>query len=124
MAQTRARAPPGSGRAGSTRSSAAGTPAGTAGDSSASWTLLSAPTMGCPRNRVNSISTVRRESGILMPVNPGLLSRASDDLAAITYPRSAWVNNLVLRHRLVEKQGFREDTFNLCCQPLYSATLN
>src|SRR5262245_53268679 len=37
-----------------TRRSAAGTPARTADGSSASWTLLSAPTMGCPRNRVNS----------------------------------------------------------------------
>ena len=44
------------------------------------------------------LSTVRRESGILMHVHPGLLSRVSDDLAAITYPRSAWVNNLLLRH--------------------------
>jgi len=39
---------------GSARRSAAGTPAGTADGSSASWTFLSAPTMGCPRNRVNS----------------------------------------------------------------------
>src|SRR5437899_2732843 len=33
------------------RRSAAGTPASTAGGSSASWTFLSAPTMGCPRKR-------------------------------------------------------------------------
>src|SRR2546426_72345 len=53
-AQTLARVPRASDRAGPTRSSAAGTPAGTADGSSASWTLPSAPTMGCPRNRVNS----------------------------------------------------------------------
>src|SRR5437667_6919191 len=69
MAQTRARAPPGSGRAGPTRRSAAGTPARTADGSSASWTLLSAPTMGCPRNRVNSnqvVGTIEgfRKSGL------------------------------------------------------------
>src|SRR5262245_19334972 len=39
---------------GPTRQSAAGTPACTADGSSASWTVLSAPTLGCPRNRVNS----------------------------------------------------------------------
>src|SRR5712671_3085732 len=39
--------------------SAAVTPADTADDSSASWTLLSAPTMGCPRNRVKSTPQVR-----------------------------------------------------------------
>jgi hypothetical protein len=40
------------------RRSAAGTPPSTVDGSSASWTLLSisAPTMGCPRNRVNSTS--------------------------------------------------------------------
>ncbi|PYN51646.1 MAG: hypothetical protein DMD94_24720, partial [Candidatus Rokuibacteriota bacterium] len=44
-------------------------------------------------------STMRRESGILVDVHPGLLlSRASNDLAATTFPRSAWVNNLLLRH--------------------------
>src|SRR5438445_2002390 len=32
----------------------AGTPVGTTHGSSASWMLLSAPTLGCPRNRVNS----------------------------------------------------------------------
>src|SRR5262249_15927690 len=36
------------------RRSAAGTPARTADGSSASWTFLSAPTMGCPRDRGNS----------------------------------------------------------------------
>jgi len=39
---------------GPVRRSAGGTPANTADGSSASWTFLSAPTMGCPRNRVNS----------------------------------------------------------------------
>ncbi len=39
-----------------------------------------------------------RESGILMDVHPGLLSRVSNDLAATTFPRSAWLNNLLLRH--------------------------
>jgi hypothetical protein len=43
-------------------------------------------------------STIRRESGILMHVHPGLLSRVSNDLAATTFPRSAWVNNLSIRH--------------------------
>ena len=44
------------------------------------------------------LSTIRRESGILVHVHPGLLSRVSNDLAATTFPRSAWVNNLLLRH--------------------------
>ncbi len=43
-------------------------------------------------------STIRRESGILVHVHPGLLIRVSNDLAATTFPRSAWVNNLLLRH--------------------------
>ena len=45
-----------------------------------------------------SLSTSRGESGILVDVHPGLLSRASNDLAATTFPRSAWVNNLLRRH--------------------------
>src|SRR5713101_7926743 len=53
-ARTGAPTPQGSALCGPTRRSAAGTPARTADGSSASWTLLSAPTMGCPRNRVNS----------------------------------------------------------------------
>jgi hypothetical protein len=44
------------------------------------------------------LSTSKRESGILVDVHPGLLSRVSNDLAATTFPRSAWVNNLLLRH--------------------------
>ena len=44
------------------------------------------------------LSTAQRESGILMHVHPGLLSRVSNDLAATTFPRSAWVNNLLLLH--------------------------
>src|SRR5262249_18796620 len=43
-------------------------------------------------------STTRSKSGILVDVHPGLLSRVSNDLAATTFPRSAWVNNLLLRH--------------------------
>src|SRR6266849_7694758 len=53
-ARTGAPTPQASALCGPTRRSAAGTPARTADGSSASWTLLSAPTMGCPRNRVNS----------------------------------------------------------------------
>src|SRR5438445_1498614 len=45
---------PASALSGPARRSAAGTPANTADGSSASWTFLSAPTMGCPRNRFNS----------------------------------------------------------------------
>jgi hypothetical protein len=44
------------------------------------------------------LSPIRRESGILVNVHPGLLSTGSNDLAATTFPRSAWVNNLLLRH--------------------------
>jgi len=43
-------------------------------------------------------STIRRESGILVHVHPGLLIRVSNDLAATTFPRSASVNTLLLRH--------------------------
>src|SRR5260370_668963 len=43
------------------------------------------------------LSTAQRKSGILVDVHPGLLSRVND-LAATTFPRSAWVNNLLLRH--------------------------
>src|SRR5207245_4518991 len=53
-ARTGAPTPQGSALCGPTRRSAAGTPARTADGSAASWTLLSAPTMGCPRNRVTS----------------------------------------------------------------------
>src|SRR5713101_3165042 len=53
-ARTGAPTPQASALCGPTRRSAAGTPARTADGSSASWTLLSAPTIGCPRNRVNS----------------------------------------------------------------------
>ena len=50
-------------------------------------------------NPINQFpSTMRRESGILVDVHPGLPSRASNDLAATTFPRLAWVNNLLLRH--------------------------
>src|SRR5262249_3312400 len=49
-------------------------------------------------SRHQLLSTVRRQSGILVHVHPGLLSRVSNDLAATTFPRSAWVNNLLLHH--------------------------
>ena len=46
------------------RRSAAGTPASTADGSSASWTFLSAPTMGSPRNRgVNSTAAAHHPTG-------------------------------------------------------------
>ena len=44
------------------------------------------------------LSTPPRQSGILVDVHPGLLSRVSNDLAATTFPRSAWVNNLLTLH--------------------------
>jgi hypothetical protein len=50
------------------------------------------------QSRHQFLSTSERESGILVDVHPGLLSRVSNDLAATTFPRSAWVNNLLLRH--------------------------
>src|SRR6266511_1763429 len=88
-------APPGSGRAGSTRSSAAGTPTGTADGSSASWTLLSAPTMGCPRNRVNSSARFCEDCGARLeaacpscgtPVTPGKKFCRSCGAALTTEP--------------------------------------
>src|SRR5207249_12094356 len=48
------------------------------------------------RNKL--LSTIGRQSGILVDVHPGLLIRVSNDLAATTFPRSAWVNNLLPRH--------------------------
>src|SRR5262252_5570660 len=44
------------------------------------------------------LSTTKRQSGILVVVHPGLLSRVSNDLVATTFPRLAWVNDLLLRH--------------------------
>jgi hypothetical protein len=43
-------------------------------------------------------STARGEPGILVDVHPSLLVRKSDSVAAITFPESARVNNLLRHH--------------------------